>query len=105
MKRRRRIIVTFNLLFMKKLFTPLACLFFAGILQAQSVFECKFSPENFEKWIVIDANDDQKTWELKASDETTYVAAYPYHGTNVADDWLISPTIKVEPNRYYKFSF
>ncbi|MEG2179473.1 MAG: choice-of-anchor J domain-containing protein [Bacteroidales bacterium] len=90
---------------MKKLFTPLACLFFAGILQAQSVFECKFSPENFEKWIVIDANDDQKTWELKASDETIYVAAYPYHGTNVADDWLISPTIKVEPNRYYKLSF
>lgn len=51
------------------------------------------SQEEFDKWKVVDANEDEKTWTFDASGEEGKQVFYSYHGTNQANDWLISPAI------------
>lgn len=53
------------------------------------------SPEEFQKWQVIDGNADDVTWTYDA-EATDGNVVYPYHYTNGGDDWLISPAIVMD---------
>ena len=52
----------------------------------------------FADFGVIDSNKDGKTWGFSADDGTYY----SYSGANAADDWLISPAIKLEAGKDYR---
>ena len=51
-------------------------------------------------WTIINANDDNKTWIYENGS-----AKYPYHGSNAANDWLISPKIAVVEGAYLTFEY
>lgn len=53
------------------------------------------SSEEFNRWQVIDANDDGVTWRYNPTSSRGH-AGYSYHYANGADDWLISPKITVD---------
>ena len=58
---------------------------------AQDIYKTDFSTEDeFLKWTVIDANEDNTTWKFDAEGSQSHVY-YPYSATNQADDWLVSP--------------
>ena len=60
---------------------------------AQDIYKTDFSTEDeFQKWTVIDANEDGATWKFDAEGSQSHVY-YPYSATNQADDWLVSPAI------------
>lgn len=48
-------------------------------------FTLAFSQEDFSDLLIIDANNDGKTWTYESGS-----AKYGYHGTNAADDWMIT---------------
>lgn len=54
--------------------------------------------ENFRLWTTYDANGDDKTWEYDAA----HHYAYYQSASNNADDWLISPAIRMDSRRTYK---
>lgn len=54
----------------------------------------------FADFGVIDSNKDGSTWDFDAS----YGVFYRYNSTNDADDWLVSPAIKLEAGKKYHFS-
>lgn len=56
--------------------------------------------DEFAQFGVIDSNNDGKTWVFSA-DNGTY---YGYSSANAADDWLISPAIKLEAGKKYHFA-
>ena len=53
------------------------------------------SSEEFNRWQVIDANNDDVTWRYNPTSSRGH-AGYSYHYANGADDWLISPKITVD---------
>lgn len=62
-------------------------------------YEAKISSNaEFKLFTVIDANSDKKTWAYWSS-----TARYTY-GSKDADDWLITPAIRLEKGRVYKIS-
>ncbi len=70
---------------------------FAGALAisagAQTYYTTDFSQEEeFNKWTVIDANNDSATWMYDADGSQSKVYYY-YSAKNTADDWFISPEI------------
>ena len=79
---------------MRKIFTFIAmiCLCLTSAM-AQVVYTTNFSTEDeFKTWTVFDANEDGKTWSFDTSASPSYVF-YSYHGSNAANDWIISPAI------------
>ena len=56
--------------------------------------------DEFADFGVIDSNKDGKTWSFSASNG----ANYSYSSTNAANDWLISPAIKLEAGKKYHFA-
>ncbi len=56
--------------------------------------------ESFADFGVIDSNKDQNTWQFSDS----YGAFYSYSSTNNANDWLVSPAIKLEAGKKYHFA-
>ncbi len=54
----------------------------------------------FADFGVIDSNKDGKTWGFSAD----YGTCYSYSSANAADDWLISPAIKLEAGKKYHFA-
>ena len=78
---------------MNKLFITLASLAAAFSANAQQVYTTDFATEDeFNKWTVIDANNDGITWKYDAEGSQSHVY-YNYSPSNVADDWFISPEI------------
>lgn len=58
--------------------------------------------EEFLIWTRVDSNEDGKTWNWGANDNLAYCQA----GTGIAnDDWLISPSLKLEANKKYRISY
>ena len=57
------------------------------------------SADLFGEFGVIDSNKDNKTWRA-----STKGAQYSYSSANDADDWLISPAIKLEAGKKYHFA-
>lgn len=55
---------------------------------------------DFDLFTVINNNNDNKTWKYANG-----VAKYEYNINEPADDWLISPNIKLRSGRVYKISF
>ena len=64
-------------------------------------YSCTFETDaDFNKWTVIDANQDKVTWIHYMK-----TAQYNYSSTNSGDDWLISPPVTLEKGKAYKVSF
>ncbi len=55
---------------------------------------------NFDLFTIINNNNDDKTWRFSNG-----VARYEYSVSYAADDWMISPKVKLSPERMYKISF
>ncbi len=55
---------------------------------------------NFNLHTVLDANNDGKTWKY----DNTMGAKYTYHSSNVANDWIFSPGIKLDGGKTYEFT-
>ncbi|MBO7591018.1 MAG: choice-of-anchor J domain-containing protein [Prevotella sp.] len=58
------------------------------------------SAELFADFGVIDSNKDGSTWTFDSS----YGTAYKWNSSNAANDWLISPAIKLEAGKKYHFA-
>ena len=56
----------------------------------------------FGNFMVLDNNHDGSTWSWYNYDEC---ARYYYNSTNAADDWLLTPLIRLEAGSTYKLSF
>jgi hypothetical protein len=79
--------------------------FFPFWAQAQSdtLFSSSLkTAAEFSRWSVINANNDDRTWEYYESDS---VARCRYSGTLSSDDWLISPAITVAKDGTYMLRF
>lgn len=62
-------------------------------------YEAKLNTnDEFKRFTVIDANGDGKKWAYWSS-----MARYSY-GSKDADDWLVTPAIRLEKGRFYKIS-
>lgn len=57
--------------------------------------------ELFGEFGVIDSNDDSNTWAFNANSHTV---VYQYTLT-AANDWLVSPAVKLEAGKTYRFAF
>lgn len=81
---------------MRKIFILLvAMLFCTAIAKAQTLYSTDFATEEeFDKWLVIDANGDDAKWSFDSN--TTPSVFYAYNSKNAADDWFISPAIVSE---------
>ena len=78
---------------MKKLSLFLMAILCSLSITAQELFYTNFqTEEDFQKWVIVDNNADYATWEFDKYAEPSHVFC-PYHATNTADDWFISPTI------------
>ena len=58
------------------------------------------SAEDFADFGVIDSNKDGTTWSFDSS----YGTYYKWNSSNAANDWLISPAIKLEAGKKYHFA-
>lgn len=77
----------------------------ASALQAAPLFDEMFdTEEDFNRWTVIDSNDDDKTWIFTADGIPSKVY-YSYHSANSGDDWLISPSITIPEAGTYMVSY
>lgn len=69
--------------------------------QAADFYSQEFvSAENVDGWLIVDANEDEKTWTFN-EDATPSRFYYNYHSTNQADDWAISPAITFPEDGQY----
>lgn len=57
------------------------------------------SEDDFGDFLVIDANEDGRTWILNSTN-----AQCSYHETNMMDDYLVLPPMKLEKGKVYIFS-
>ncbi len=62
--------------------------------------------ENREGWFIEDVNQDGTTWRMTPLIEgyLQHVAYYPGN-SNIADDWLFTKCIAIDPNKMYKLSY
>ena len=56
--------------------------------------------DDFGVFGVLDSNEDGQTWAYSDS----YGACYTFSSANAANDWLISPAIKLEAGKKYHFA-
>ncbi len=56
-------------------------------------------------YTVIDANGDDCTWNFVTNTDGDWFARYTYSPDNNADDWLMSPAIRLEAGKAYRMSF
>lgn len=72
-------------------------------------YEESFDSENaFNRFTVIDANGDggEFGWEDPVwKFDNEYYAAFYYLSSNAADDWLISPALGMQDDKFYKLTF
>ena len=57
--------------------------------------------EEFDRWLVVDKNDDGGTWYF---DETTNTTTYG-RTANDADDWLYTPALTFDKNKTYQVRY
>jgi hypothetical protein len=79
---------------MKRFFTPLVGLAIAITANAQTIFTSSLdTQEEFDRWSVVDNNNDDNTWKFSPSNDAGKRTYYGYHSTNQGDDWLITPAL------------
>lgn len=89
----------------KKLTLITCALISSGMIQAAPIFSESFNTEDdFNRWLVVDSNTDEKTWVFSA-DALPSKVYYTYHSTNSGDDWLISPSITIPEAGTYMVSY
>ena len=54
---------------------------------------------------IIDANGDGTTWSYIMNTDDEHYARYSYSDVNDADDWLVSPAIRLEAGKTYLVGF
>ncbi len=60
-----------------------------------------FNTDGLEGWLVLDENNDGKTWTVWGQNELRIA----YNTTKTMNDWLISPPIRLRAGREYEVSF
>lgn len=92
--------------FMKRIFTTLLTLALCTTsMLAQVIYSTSFkTEEEFNAWSVVNANDDDKTWQFNTEGDPSYLY-YPYSSANAADDWMISPAITSKESGTLAISF
>ena len=58
-----------------------------------------------EAFIVIDANNDNDTWDFAYNSDENWFARYTYNEYFDADDWLVSPAFHFEARKQYRLTF
>lgn len=58
--------------------------------------------ESVKDYTIVDANGDGHTWKF---DDYNAMMAYSYNSKASADDWMITPAIRMRRNAVYTFSF
>ena len=61
--------------------------------------------EEQEAFTIIDANNDNDTWDFAYNSEDDWFARYTYNDSFDADDWLISPAFHFEAGKQYNLTF
>ena len=56
-------------------------------------------------YTVINNNDDNSTWKYYQNSDGSGEVRYVYNSKNAADDWLITPPLKVEKGKTYAVKF
>lgn len=56
-------------------------------------------------YTVINNNDDNSTWKYYQNSDGSGEVRYTYNSKNAADDWLITPPLKVEKGKIYSVKF
>ena len=69
-------------------------------------FEETFDSEAaMEKFIVLDLNNDNSTWEYAKFNNQDYQSVRYRYSNNDANDWLLTPQFQLAPGREYKLKF
>ena len=69
-------------------------------------YENTFEDESsFDLMTVIDANEDDCTWSWSNTYGEAQYAQYQFSSFNSGDDWLLTPSLKLEANKEYTVSF
>ena len=91
---------------MKKISFTLVCsICMAQLISAQETLpfvESFDEPSSIERFTVVDANNDGKTWTYDANAK---LVRYDYSSVNAGDDWLFTPAFDLEEGKEYKVSF
>ena len=58
-----------------------------------------------EAFTIIDANNDNDTWDFAYNSDDNWFARYTYNESFDADDWLISPAFHFEAGKQYRLTF
>ena len=61
--------------------------------------------EEQEAFMIIDANDDESTWDFAYNSDDNWFARYTYNASNDADDWLVSPAFHFKAGKQYRLTF
>ena len=65
-------------------------------------YSYQFDDSYISCWSVENSNGDYRTFTFDTLHSRVY---YVYHGSNAADDWLISPTFQFNGNQYGHFDY
>lgn len=69
------------------------------VSDSQPPYQSDFAGTGLEGWIVIDANQDDKTWTVVDNE-----IRCSYNSSMAMDDWLISPVLSYEKGKKYPVS-
>ena len=58
-----------------------------------------------EAFTIIDANEDESTWDFAYNSDDDWFARYTYNSSSDADDWLVSPAFHFEAGKQYTLTF
>lgn len=58
--------------------------------------------QDFSRWTVLNANNDDRTWAFSTNDAC---AMYDRSEENAADDWLVSPPLILEKEKQYQLRY
>ena len=75
---------------------------YAAVVNTVPYQETFDNGNSFNNFIVLDNNSDGSTWSWYSYDEC---ARYYYNSTNQADDWLLTPPIRLNAGSTYNLSF
>jgi len=60
-------------------------------------------PETVGSYTVVDANADNSTW-IWSENESAYRSQQGLFGANDADDWLVTPAVRLQKGKMYQFT-
>ena len=67
-------------------------------------YSCEFSQEEFDKWTIVDANEDDVKWQWFNLSWAKADGAYFIADRTPADDYIVSHPIEFESGATYKLS-